>query len=62
MLTQAFGRSALRDTTGHDAALDIVNEVLHVTGHRVVIALVIGFPMTIRLCTQSERQTPTGPA
>jgi hypothetical protein len=36
MLTQAHGRSALDDTTGRDWALDIVNQVLQVTGHRVV--------------------------
>jgi hypothetical protein len=36
MLTQALGRTALGDTTGHDGALDIINEVLRVTGHRVV--------------------------
>jgi hypothetical protein len=36
MLTQAHGRSALGDTTGHDAAMDIINEALRVTGHRVV--------------------------
>jgi hypothetical protein len=35
MLTQAHCRTALGDTTGHDAALDIINEVLCVTGHRV---------------------------
>jgi hypothetical protein len=36
MLTQAHIRSTLGDTTGHDAALEIINEVLRVTGHRVV--------------------------
>ena len=36
MLTQAHGRSALGDTTGHDGALDVINEVLRVTGYRVV--------------------------
>jgi hypothetical protein len=35
-LTQAYGRTALGDTAGHDAAMDIINEVLRVTGHRVV--------------------------
>ena len=39
MLTQAHGCSDLGDTTGRDAALDIINEVLHVTGHRVVQSL-----------------------
>jgi hypothetical protein len=39
MLTQAHVRSTLGDTTGHDAALDIINEVLRVTGHRVVSTL-----------------------
>jgi hypothetical protein len=36
MLTQAHGRTALGDTTGYDAALDIISEVLCVTGYRVV--------------------------
>ena len=36
MLTQAHGRSALGDTTGHAGALDVINEVLRVTGYRVV--------------------------
>jgi hypothetical protein len=35
VLAQARSRNALGDTTGHDAALEIINEVAGVTGHRV---------------------------
>jgi hypothetical protein len=36
ILTQAHGRTVLGDTTGRGAALGIINEVLRVTGHRMV--------------------------
>jgi hypothetical protein len=36
VLAQARGRNALGDAIGHDAALDIINEVAGAIGHRVV--------------------------
>ena len=36
VLAQACGRNSLGDITGHDAALEIINGVAGVTGHRVV--------------------------
>jgi hypothetical protein len=35
VLAQARNRNSLGDTTDHDAALEIINEVAGVTGHRV---------------------------